>query len=110
MMGIIKGFIDGNPEMAGIIISTVIIGLVNAVKQTGISPRTLPFFAIVFGVLISVIGFDFNDIKKEIVIGIWLGLGAVGLHSGLKNTLFNGEPPNNNNNNSDNLSFYKLKK
>lgn len=104
-MDVLKGIAGGNPEIVLIVISAIIIGLVRAVRQTDISPKLLPFISIILGIIISIIGFDYS-LKKEILLGIWLGLGAVGLHSGFKNTFPKDTPSSHN----DYLNFFNLKK
>lgn len=89
MMDIINGIIQSEPEIMAIVVSAIIIGLVKLSETLGVPKKFLPLVALVIGVILSVVYLGQGDIKKGILIGIWLGLGAVGLHSGIKNTLGN---------------------
>jgi hypothetical protein len=71
----------------GVAIIPIIVGLVKVIKMLGIPSRWLPIVALVIGLLAGIFYLAPNDLKEGIIAGLWLGLGAVGLHSGAKNTM-----------------------
>lgn len=73
-------------EFAGIAIIPLLIGLLEVIKKIGVKEKYIPIFAIVFGLIIGIV-FLSSDIKEGIIIGIYIGLSAVGLYSGTKNTM-----------------------
>ncbi|WP_270180053.1 hypothetical protein [Alkalihalobacillus sp. CinArs1] len=70
----------------GIALLPVIIGIVQLFKIFGFPARFLPLLSIGVGIVMSYIYID-PDIKKAFLIGLWLGLCASGMHSGLKHTM-----------------------
>lgn len=86
-MEIINGIIQGEPEIVAIVVSTIIIGIVELTKKMGVPTRFVPLVALSCGIILSAIYLGGEDIKKGILIGIWLGLGALGLHTGIKHTV-----------------------
>jgi hypothetical protein len=64
----------------------LVIALVKLAELLGVSKRYLPVISVMFGLLGGIFYLAAGDIKQGILLGLWLGLGAVGLHSGIKNT------------------------
>lgn len=76
-----------NYEVYGVALLPIIIGLVEIVKQFNIPKKYMPIISIVIAEAISLL-FLMNgdtDYQKAILIGLQMGLAAVGLHSGVKN-------------------------
>lgn len=73
-------------EFAGIAIIPLLIGLLEVIKKLGINEKYMPIFSVVLGLVIGLV-FLSSDIKEGIIIGIYIGLSAVGLYSGTKNTM-----------------------
>lgn len=70
----------------GIVIA-VVIGLVEVIKRLGLSPRFLPLAALIISVSLW---FTLSGVGGvELVDGLIIGLSAVGLFSGVKNSLGN---------------------
>jgi len=61
------------------------MGAVEAVKRIGLNSKFLPIFAIIFGwALCAIARMPFTEL---VVGGLMIGLGSVGLYSGVKNTI-----------------------
>jgi hypothetical protein len=71
----------------GISLIPVIIGLVQLVRQFGVPTKYLPLISMVFGVVLGMVFIAPDQWQKGVLVGIWLGLGATGMHSGFKNTI-----------------------
>lgn len=68
------------------ILIPITVGLVEAIKRFGVGERFLPSVAILIGLLISYI--NTPVIGSEMILsGLVYGLSAVGLFSGVKNTI-----------------------
>ena len=73
-----------DPQFVAIV--PVLIGLLAALKQAGFNSRYIPLLAIGAGFIIG--GFlTYWNPMQTIIIGGGLGLSAIGMHSGVKNTL-----------------------
>ncbi len=68
----------------------IVVALTQIVKVGGwISPKFLPFVAILFGILISFLfAHETGDISANILAGILFGLAASGLYSGVQATTY----------------------
>jgi len=106
MLAIVNGINNGNLEFILPIVLGLIVGLVQAARLIGLPTKYAPILAIVLGVIMSVVYLGNNSIKNGILIGLWLGLGSVGLYSGFKNVCSKDDP----NKSNKNLNFYHLKK
>lgn len=74
-------------EVYGVLLLPIIVGLVQIVKQLNIPNKYMPLISIGIAEAISLL-FVMNgdaDYRKAILIGLQMGLAAVGLHSGIKN-------------------------
>jgi hypothetical protein len=71
----------------GIALVPVIIGLSELFKRFGIPSRFIPLVALALGQFFSFFYLAPGDTKKAIIYGIALGLSAIGLFSGTKNTI-----------------------
>lgn len=73
-------------EYAGVAIIPLVIGLLEVFKKVGVQEKHIPILALILGLIAGI--FLFNaEIKAGIVQGIYIGLSAVGLYSGTKNTI-----------------------
>ena len=72
----------------GIALVPVIIGLCELLKKSGVPKKFTPVSALVLGMIFSFFYLSPDDPKRAILWGIVLGLSAVGLFSGTKNTVF----------------------
>lgn len=67
----------------------IIIGIIQVFKAFGLETKLAPVVAIVLGLAMS-FGYSFygeTKVFEAVVVGLALGLSAVGLYSGTKNTL-----------------------
>jgi hypothetical protein len=71
----------------GLSLVPIVIGLVQVFRGFGVPTQFLPLTSIFLGILLGVIYVAPDDWKKGILVGIWVGLGATGMHSGIKNTV-----------------------
>lgn len=65
----------------------LITALVGLFRQLGLSPRWAPLVAVVLGVVAGVVYVAPHDFAQGVLVGLALGLSAVGLYSGVKNTV-----------------------
>lgn len=73
-------------EVYDIAIVPLIVGLVELVKKLGLPSKFCPIVGVVLGVVIGMVYVSPTDIAKGVLVGASLGLSAVGLYSGTKNT------------------------
>jgi len=69
-----------------IAIVPLIIALVEVFKRFGMPKQTLPPLAIIFGVVAGIVYIAPDDLPQAILVGLVMGLSAVGLFSGVKNS------------------------
>lgn len=74
-------------EYAGIAIIPLLIGILEVFKKVGLKEKYIPIFSVSLGMVIGIGLFGNGDLKVGLVQGIFIGLSAVGLYSGTKNTL-----------------------
>jgi len=80
-------------ELAGVLVISLIVGLIEVFKRLGMDSKVAPLAAIALGLLIMAgnqaanIAPTFRDWYNVILWGVAAGLMAVGLYSGTKNTL-----------------------
>lgn len=74
-------------EYAGIAIIPLVIGLLEMFKKAGLNEKYVPVVSVFLGLVAGLALFAGGDIKTGIVQGIYIGLSAVGLYSGTKNTV-----------------------
>lgn len=72
---------------AGIAIIPLLIGLLEVFKRLGLNERYIPIFSVVLGIGLGISLFAEGDLATGIIQGTFIGLSAVGLYSGTKNTL-----------------------
>jgi hypothetical protein len=68
-----------------IILLPIIVALVQAMKQTAIPNKYMPFVSIVIAEILCYFYIKNMDIAQVGIFGLELGLGAVGLYSGVTN-------------------------
>jgi len=73
-------------EVYDIAIVPFILGIVELVKKLGLPSKFCPIVGVVLGIVIGIVYISPADITKGILVGASLGLSAVGLYSGTKNT------------------------
>lgn len=82
---------DGNEVIYGIAIVSLVVGLTEVIKRLRLIPtKYLPLVSLGFGVAIGVIYASPADPKKGVLLGVYYGLSASGLYSGVKNLTENG--------------------
>ena len=74
-------------EYAGIAIIPLLIGILEVFKKLGVSEKHIPVISLILGIGIGIALFAAGDMKTGVVQGIYIGLSAVGLYSGTKNTI-----------------------
>ncbi len=70
----------------GIALIPVIVGLVEIVKRLGLNDKFAPLVSLVFGVVAGIVYLSPGNVQMGVLQGIVMGLAAVGLYSGVKNT------------------------
>lgn len=74
-------------EYAGIAIIPLLIGILEIFKKLGVNQKIIPVISLIIGVGLGIALFSAGDLKVGIIQGIYIGLSAVGLYSGAKNTV-----------------------
>jgi len=74
-------------EYAGIAIIPLLIGILQMLKKAGVNEKYIPVISVIAGIGTGIALFSEGDLKSGIVQGIYIGLSAVGLYSGTKNTI-----------------------
>ena len=74
-------------EYAGIAIIPLLIGILEVIKKLGINKKYIPIISLLLGIGTGILLFADGDLKVGIIKGIYIGLSAVGLYSGAKNTV-----------------------
>jgi len=71
------------------VIAAITLGLVQVVKQLGLSAKFAPLVALGFGLGLSALTVSITNLSWPMVIvsGLIAGLTSVGLYSGVKNTV-----------------------
>lgn len=77
-------------EIYGIALLPIIIGLVQIIKAFNIPDKFVPVVSIVIGEIICCFFLIDGSVKQAVLMGLQMGLAAVGLHSGVK-TMTNGK-------------------
>ena len=79
-----------NELMIGnVVLVPLLIGILEVFKKLGINEKYIPLISVFFGIVsgFAVNGFTSDKIIENIYTGVAVGLSAVGLYSGAKNTL-----------------------
>jgi len=76
-----------NMEYAGIALIPLIIGLAEVIKKIGLNSKFIPLVNLILGLIAGIIFLNPGDIKAGIIQGLFIGLSASGLYSGVKNTV-----------------------
>lgn len=74
-------------EITIIVLAGIVVGMTEIIKQMGINKKLIPLLVLVIGILITFIGGDLIEIVKwqeKVLVGLVLGLTAMGLYSGGK--------------------------
>lgn len=71
----------------GIPVVALVIGILEIFKRTGLNPKYIPLTSLILGIPTGVLLFSEGDLKKGVVIGVFIGLSSIGLYSGTKNTV-----------------------
>lgn len=72
---------------AGVAIIPLLIGLLEVLKRLGVNAKYIPIISVTLGIVIGIFLFADGEIAAGIIQGIYIGLSAVGLYSGTKNTV-----------------------
>lgn len=73
-------------EVYDVMIVPFILGIVELVKKLGLPSKFCPIVGVALGVVIGMVYVSPTDIAQGVLVGASLGLSAVGLYSGTKNT------------------------
>ena len=65
----------------------LIVALVGIIQRFGVGPQLLPAVALVLGLAFGFIYVAPEDPRQAVLVGLMMGLSAVGAYSGVKNTL-----------------------
>lgn len=71
----------------GIPIVALLIGILEVLKKTGLNPKYIPITSLVLGIIGGIVLFGDGDMTGGVVTGLFMGLSAIGVYSGTKNTL-----------------------
>ncbi len=71
----------------GIALVPIITGMVQLLKMSGLPKKYAPFMSLLMGILAGYYYLAPDDPPRAIFLGIVIGLSAVGLYSGTKNTM-----------------------
>lgn len=82
----------------GIALVPIITGMVELLKKAGIPKRYSPVISLILGLLAGFYYLAPGDTPRAVLLGLVVGLSAIGLYSGTKNTIE--ELKNNSGNNS----------
>jgi len=74
-------------EIHGIGVVGLIVALVQFIKMIGFPQKLAPVLAVVLGVVFGFVAFGTSDPTQSVIMGLAAGLSAIGLWSGVKNTL-----------------------
>ena len=72
-------------EYAGIALIPLVIGLAEVIKRIGLNSKFVPLVNLILGLIAGIIFLNPGDIKAGIIQGLFIGLSASGLYSGVKN-------------------------
>jgi len=72
-------------EYAGIALIPLVIGLAEVIKKIGLNSKFIPLVNLILGLIAGIIFLNPGDIKAGIIQGLFIGLSASGLYSGVKN-------------------------
>lgn len=67
----------------GIGLVPLIVGIALVINKLGLPKRWVPLLDLILGLLLGVAYLSDGDIKKGILIGLWLGLAATGMNQGV---------------------------
>lgn len=71
-------------EYVELVLVPVLIGILEAIKRAGFNSKFIPLLSIILGIGMG-IAFTGFELKAGIMTGLFIGLSAVGLYSGVKN-------------------------
>jgi hypothetical protein len=71
-------------EYAGLALIPIIIGLVEVMKKLGMPDKLAAIPSLILGLAAGIFYISPGDVKTGIVTGIFMGLSASGLYSGVK--------------------------
>ncbi len=72
---------------AGIALIPLVIGLSEVTKRLGLNVKFVPVLNLVLGLSAGLVFLNPGDVKAGIIQGLFIGLSASGLYSGVKNTV-----------------------
>lgn len=72
----------------GIALIPVLVGLTELLKRSGVPKKFIPLSALILAMIFSFFYLAPGEPKEAVLYGLVLGLSAVGLFSGTKNTFF----------------------
>ena len=74
-------------EYAGVAIVPLLIGILEIFKKLGVNPKIIPVISLIIGIGLGIALFSDGELATGVIKGAFIGLSAVGLYSGTKNTI-----------------------
>ena len=74
-------------EITLIALAAIVVGIVEIIKGLGINSKVIPIIALAVGIGVMFLAgvlVDITSVREQIVVGLILGLSAMGLYSGGK--------------------------
>jgi len=68
-------------------LTALTVGLTEVIKRVGVPDKFIPLTAVVVGIILVVLGDITTLTTLSVISGIAVGLSAIGLFSGVKNTI-----------------------
>jgi uncharacterized membrane protein len=72
-------------EFAGIALIPLVMGISEVIKKVGFNQKFLPIVNLILGLGAGIVFLNPGDIKAGVIQGLFIGLSASGLYSGVKN-------------------------
>lgn len=74
-------------EVSGVFLVALLVGLSELLKRSGMPKRIVPIATVVLGIAAGIVYVSPDDAKNGVLVGLSIGLAAIGLYSGAKNTI-----------------------
>lgn len=74
-------------EITLVVLAAIVVGIVEIIKGLGINSKVIPVIALLVGVGVMFLAgvlVDITSVREQVIVGLMLGLSAMGLYSGGK--------------------------